>query len=157
MPIVLTTCGAETRKISVQSQPTQIVQETLLKNNQHIRGLLESLKWYSACLASVKPSVQTLVLLKQKGIFERGEKNNFKDTFFFFLSFWWSCGLNLGLHTCRCSVTWTTSPSRIHFLKGARSFSHTFIAFVLFSNSFPGQTIPLSGVATWGEREEHHL
>jgi hypothetical protein len=45
MPITLATQEAEIRRIMVQSQPRQVVFETLSqKNTQHVRGLVEWLK-----------------------------------------------------------------------------------------------------------------
>jgi hypothetical protein len=84
MPIILATQEAEIRKIVVQSQPRQIVHETLSQKNpsqkraggvaqgtdlefklqehkkrekkkKQLFGLWAWLKWQSACLASIRP------------------------------------------------------------------------------------------------------
>jgi hypothetical protein len=43
-PIILATQEAEMRRIAVQSQPGQIVYETISKKSQHKKGLVEWLK-----------------------------------------------------------------------------------------------------------------
>jgi hypothetical protein len=58
--------GAEIRRIAARSQPGQIFCHTVSqKKKKKISaktGLVEWLKWYCACQASVKPCVQTPVL-----------------------------------------------------------------------------------------------
>jgi hypothetical protein len=44
MPIILATQEAEIRRIAIQSQPQQIVCETLSQKNHHEKGLVEWLK-----------------------------------------------------------------------------------------------------------------
>jgi hypothetical protein len=44
-PVILATQEAEIRRITVQSQPRQIVQETLHQKTHHKKGLVEWLKW----------------------------------------------------------------------------------------------------------------
>jgi hypothetical protein len=44
MPVILATQEAETRRNAVQSQPGQIVRETLPRKNLHKNGLVEWLK-----------------------------------------------------------------------------------------------------------------
>jgi hypothetical protein len=44
-PVILATQEAEIRRITVQSQPRQIVLDTLSQNTQHKKGLAEWLKW----------------------------------------------------------------------------------------------------------------
>jgi hypothetical protein len=45
MPVILTTWETEIRRITAQSQPRQIVFETLLGNTQDKKRLVERLKW----------------------------------------------------------------------------------------------------------------
>jgi hypothetical protein len=45
MPVILATQEAEIRRIEVQSQPRQIVCETLSQKTLHKTGLMEWLKW----------------------------------------------------------------------------------------------------------------
>jgi hypothetical protein len=64
IPITLATQEAEIRRIRVRSQLEQTVQENLSWNNtQHKIELAKWLK-YSACLASMRPGVQTPVPTK---------------------------------------------------------------------------------------------
>jgi hypothetical protein len=45
MPVISATQGVEIRRIEVQSQPGQIVCETLSEKTPHIKRLVEWLKW----------------------------------------------------------------------------------------------------------------
>jgi hypothetical protein len=54
MPVILATQEAEIRRITVQSQHGQIVLEPYLEKTHHKRELVEWLKGYNACLASMK-------------------------------------------------------------------------------------------------------
>jgi hypothetical protein len=45
MPVILAIGEAEFRKITIQSQPREIVHKILSQNTQHKRGLAEWLKW----------------------------------------------------------------------------------------------------------------
>jgi hypothetical protein len=47
MPVILATEEAEIRRIVVQSQPGQIVQETLSEKTHHKKGLVECPKVYA--------------------------------------------------------------------------------------------------------------
>jgi hypothetical protein len=44
MPIILATQEVEIRRIAIQSQPRQIVRETLSQKTHHKKGLVEWLK-----------------------------------------------------------------------------------------------------------------
>jgi hypothetical protein len=45
LPVILATQEVKIRRITVQSKPGGIVHETLLKNNQHEKGLEAWFKW----------------------------------------------------------------------------------------------------------------
>jgi hypothetical protein len=64
-PIILGTWEADIKRIVVWSQPRQIVYETLSQKYSTQKWLEEWLKWQSACLSSVSPSVQTSILLQK--------------------------------------------------------------------------------------------
>jgi hypothetical protein len=60
MPVILATQEAEIRRIEVQSQPEAnrsetVVQKPYLEKTHHKKGLVEWLKQWNTCLASMKP------------------------------------------------------------------------------------------------------
>uniref|UniRef100_A0A8C0XGC4 Exocyst complex component EXOC6/Sec15 N-terminal domain-containing protein n=1 Tax=Castor canadensis TaxID=51338 RepID=A0A8C0XGC4_CASCN len=64
--ILYSLCSSSSdQRIVVRSQPLQIVCETLSQKYSTHKGLVEWLKWQGACLASVKPRVQTTELEKK--------------------------------------------------------------------------------------------
>jgi hypothetical protein len=66
MPVILATQEAEIKRIVIQSQPRQIVREILSQRHpSQKKGWRSSSSSKSACLASMKPWVQTPVLPKK--------------------------------------------------------------------------------------------
>jgi hypothetical protein len=66
MPIILTTWEAEIRRITVQNCSPDLIS----KMPKTKKGWAEWLKWctHNACLATVRPRVEILVLTKRKKI-----------------------------------------------------------------------------------------
>jgi acetolactate synthase small subunit len=55
MPVTLATEEAEIRRITIQSQPQQIVRETLSQKTHHKKGLVE---WIKVKALSSNPSTE---------------------------------------------------------------------------------------------------
>jgi iron only hydrogenase large subunit-like protein len=67
MPIILATQEAEIRRVAIQSQMGQIVQETLSQKTYHRKGLAKCLKVWALssnpCTAKKKKKVRFCILM----------------------------------------------------------------------------------------------
>jgi hypothetical protein len=75
-PVTPATQEAEMRSILIKHQPGQIVCEILSQKKPIQKGLMEWLKWYSTCLASMRTQVQIPVPQKKHTVFLKYVQNN---------------------------------------------------------------------------------
>jgi hypothetical protein len=73
-PVTPATQEAEMRSILIKHQPGQIVCEILSQKKPIQKGLMEWLKWYSTCLASMRTQVQ--IPVPQKFFFKKGKNSS---------------------------------------------------------------------------------
>jgi hypothetical protein len=66
MPVILATRRQRSGGLQIEASLGKQFMSPYLENTQHKIGLAECLKWWSTCLANVRPWAQTLVLSPQK-------------------------------------------------------------------------------------------